>query len=76
MSFLVTRDAKSDQILGRVVTQTTPRLNMMDLKSLDRAARLAPPAISLQDSTAKLTIRFSAQLQAWPFGSDISQWTT
>jgi hypothetical protein len=56
VSFLVTNDTKSHQILGRVITQTAARLNVMDLKTLDAAARLATPAVPLQDFTAKLTV--------------------
>jgi hypothetical protein len=42
---LVAPDTKSHQILGRIITQPAPRLNVMDLKTLDRAARLAAPAV-------------------------------
>jgi hypothetical protein len=47
MGLLVAPDTKSYQILGRVITQLAPRLNVMDLKTLDRAARLATPAVAL-----------------------------
>jgi len=59
MSFLVAPNTKSHQILGRVITQSAPRLNVMDLKTLHAPARLATPAVSLQDFTAKLTVGFS-----------------
>jgi hypothetical protein len=47
MGLLVAPGTKSHQILGCVITQSAPRLNVMDLKTLDRAARLATPAVSL-----------------------------
>ena len=56
VSVLVALDAKGYEVLGRIVTQSTSRLNVMNLKSLCSPARLATPAIPLQDFTAKLTI--------------------
>jgi hypothetical protein len=47
VSFLVTHDTKSYQILGRVITQSASPLNVMDLKILHLPAPLAMPAISL-----------------------------
>ena len=38
--------AKNDEILGRIIAQTTTRLNMMDLKILHAPARLTTPPIS------------------------------
>jgi hypothetical protein len=35
MSFLVTQKTKSYQILGRVITQTAARLNVMDFETFD-----------------------------------------
>jgi hypothetical protein len=32
MNFLVAPSTKTNQILGRVITQSAPRLNVMDLK--------------------------------------------
>jgi hypothetical protein len=64
VSLLVAHHTKSYQVLGRVITQTAPRLNVMDLKPIDAAARLATPAVSLQDVAAELTVGFSVQLQA------------
>ena len=76
VSFLVTHDAESYQILGRVIAETAPRLNVMDLKIFRSPADLATPAVPLQDFMAELTVGFSVQLQAWPFGSNCSQGTT
>ena len=79
VSFLVAPDTKSNQILDRVITQAAPRLNMMDLKTLDAPARLTTPAISLQDFPAELAIGFRGKPQAWSSGKDPSQrvtWTS
>jgi hypothetical protein len=56
VSVRVALDAQNYQILGRVVTQSAPRLNVMNLKIFHSPARLAAPAISLQDFPAELTI--------------------
>ncbi len=42
-------DAKSYEIFGRIIPQPTPRLNVMDLKSLRLSAPLATPAVPLQN---------------------------
>ena len=47
MSFLVALYAKGYQVLSHVITQSAPRLNVMDLKSFHSPARLAAPAVSL-----------------------------
>jgi len=58
VNFLVTHDTKSYQILGRVIVQSAPRLNVMDLKILRAPTRLATLAISLEDFAAMLEIKF------------------
>jgi hypothetical protein len=58
MTRLVTTCTKSDQIIHCVIAQATPRLNVMDLKIFQASARLASPAISLQDFPAELAISF------------------
>lgn len=52
------------------------RLNVMNLKPFDAAARLAAPAVSLQDFTAELAVGFRLQLHTWPFGSKSGQRAT
>jgi hypothetical protein len=47
MGFLMTRCAEDDQILGSVIAQSAPRLDVMNLKTLDTPAPLATPAVSL-----------------------------
>jgi len=47
MGFLTAGCAKGNQILGRVITQSASRLNVMDLKSFHPSTRLATPAVSL-----------------------------
>jgi hypothetical protein len=56
MSFLMARSAEGNQILGRVIAEAASRLNMMDMKIFHPSARLATPAVSLQNFTADLTV--------------------
>jgi hypothetical protein len=70
MNFLVALDAKSYEILGNVIAEPDPPLYVMDLKILHSSARLAPPAISLQNFPAELAISFGLKFQAWPLCSD------
>jgi hypothetical protein len=63
MDFLMARCAESDQILGGVIAQSAPRANVVDLKILYAPARLASPAISLQDFPAELAISFGFKPQ-------------
>ena len=58
MGFLMARCAEGDQILGSVIAQSAPPLNVMDLKIFHASAPLASPAISLQNFTAELAIGF------------------
>ena len=44
---LVALDAKSYEILSRIIAQSTPRLNVMDLKTFHAPTPLASPAVSL-----------------------------
>ena len=61
VSVLVALDAKSYEILSRVITQTAPRLNVMDLKIFHPSARLTSPAVSLQNFAAEQTIELLDQ---------------
>ena len=54
----VALDAKSHEILDRVIAQLAARPNVMDLKIFHAPARLTTPAIPLQNFTAELTIGF------------------
>ena len=58
VSVLVALDTESYEILSRIIAQAAPRLNVMDLKIFHAPARLATPAVSLQDFLAELTISF------------------
>ena len=58
VSVLVALYAKNYEIRSRVITQTAPWLNVMDLKIFHESARLTTPSISLQDFTAELAISF------------------
>ena len=73
---LMALDAKSYEILSRIIAQSAPRLNVMDLKIFHASARLTSPAISLQDFTAELTIGFRVKPQARSLGTDPSQSVT
>ena len=68
-------DTKSYQILVRVIAEAAPRENVMDLKVSDLPARLATPAVPLEDFTAELAVSLGLEFQAWPFGSNSSQET-
>jgi hypothetical protein len=76
VSFLVTQDTKSCQILGPVIAEAAPRLEVMDLKAFDLPARLATPTVPLEDFMAELAISLRLELQARPFGSNSIQGTT
>jgi hypothetical protein len=67
VGILVALDAKSCEILGNVMAQPAPRLNMMHLKILHSPAGLASPSISLQNFAAELAISFRIKPQAGPF---------
>ena len=58
----MTHDTKSYQILGRVVSEAAPRLNVMDLKAFDLPARLAAPTVPLEDFMAELAISLWLEL--------------
>jgi hypothetical protein len=76
VSFLVTDDTKSHEILGRVVPEAAPRLDVMDLKAFGSTAELAMPTVTLQDFIAELAISIRLELQAWPFELNSSQGAT
>jgi hypothetical protein len=67
VSVLVALDAKSYEILSRVITQTAPRLDVMDLKAFHPPTPLATPYISFRDFPAELTVSFRGKPQAWSF---------
>src|SRR6266436_6357446 len=76
---LVARDAKSYEILSRIITQAAPGLEVMNLKTLDLPARLATPAISVQDFQVELAISFRIKPQSWLFRTHPRQnvtWTS
>src|ERR1700692_4370929 len=70
VNVLVALDAKSYEILSRVIPQVAPPLNVMDLKILHPPAPLASPAVSLQNFPAELAISFRVKPQAGPFSTD------
>ena len=76
MGFLMARCAEGYQILGIVIAQSAPRLDVMDLKIFHFPATLAPPSVSLQNFTAELEVSFRIKPQAWPLSSDSLQSVT
>jgi hypothetical protein len=47
VNVLVALDAKSYEILSRIIAQAAPGLDVMNLKTLEAPAQLATPAVSL-----------------------------
>jgi hypothetical protein len=76
MGFLMARRTEGYQIPRRVIAQSAPWQNVMDLKILYAPARLASPSISLQDFPAELAISFRVQPQAGPLGAGPCQSVT
>src|ERR1700674_1015838 len=76
MRFSVASSTKCHQVLASVIAQSTPRLDVMELKILHSPARLASPAVSLQDFPAELSISFGIKPQAGPLGADPLQSVT
>ena len=76
VGFLVTHNAKSYQILGRVMAEAAPRLDVVDLKAFDPPAPLTTPAVPVQDFKTELAISLRLKLPAWPFGLNSSHETT
>ena len=70
MGFLMAQRAEGNEILGSVIAQSAPWLNVMDLKILHAPARLASPAITPQDFAAELAISFGIKSQAGPLCAD------
>ena len=73
MGFLMARRAEGDQILGNIISESAPRLYVMDLKAFHPPAPLTTPAISLQDFAAELAISFRIKPQAGSLGTDPCQ---
>jgi hypothetical protein len=57
MYVTVAISAERDQIFVSVVTQSASRANVVDLKMIRAAARLASPAVALQDFGVEFAIR-------------------
>ena len=69
MRFLVTHDTKGNQILGGVIAEAAPGLDVMDLKTFDLPAPLATPIVALEDFMTELATRlgFKPQSRLLPF---------
>jgi hypothetical protein len=76
MGILVALGAKNHEIFGRVITQSASRLNMVDLKILHAPARLATPAIALQNFPTELAISLWVKPQAGSVRADLRQSVT
>jgi hypothetical protein len=70
MSSQVTTDTQGDEILLRVITEGTARLDMVDLQIVERAAPLATPSISPQNLFMQYSIRLLVQLESRQSGAD------
>ena len=67
MHIPMTADAKCYQVFESVVSQSAPRLDVMNLEILRRSAVLASPAVSLQNLFAKFIVGLPIQSKAGPF---------
>jgi hypothetical protein len=76
MTLLMATGTKSYEILSCVIAQSAPPLDVMDLKMFHASARLASPAVSLQDFVAELAISFGLKPQAGALYSDPFQSVT
>ena len=76
MNCLVAPGAKCYEIFYEIVSQLAAPLNMVDLKIVHVPARLATPAIALQNFAAELAISFGGKPQARPLGTDSRQSVT
>jgi hypothetical protein len=57
MDVTVAISAECDQILAYVTTQSAPRANVVDLKTIGTAAILASPAVAFQHFGVEFAIR-------------------
>ena len=76
MDFLMACCAESDQILGSVIAQSAPRLNVMDLKIFHSSTSLATPSITLQNFPTELAVSFRSKSQSRSFPDDPRQSVT
>jgi hypothetical protein len=58
MSLVMATGTKSYEILSRIITQSAPPLDVMDLKIFHSPARLTTPAVSFENFPAELAISF------------------
>ena len=61
MDVTVAISAERDQIFVCVITQSAPRANVVDLKTIGTATGLASPAVALQHFGAEFAIRIWVQ---------------
>lgn len=61
------RCPEGDQILGGVIAESAPRLNVVSLKISHPPARLTAPAVSFQDFMAELVISIKVKPQPGTF---------
>ncbi len=66
MHEFVTTCAQSDEVVLGVVSELTPRVNVMDLESARASAALAAPAVPLQYLLAEAFIGFLVQPKPRP----------
>ena len=61
MDVTVAISAERDEVFVGVVTQSAPRANVVDLKTIGAATGLASPAVALQYFDAEFAIRIWVQ---------------
>ena len=69
MNCMMARHTEGDQIFGRIITESTPWLNVVHLKALHAPAQLTTPAVSIEDLAAELAISLGIKPQSWPLGT-------
>ena len=72
MDVSVAMSAERDQILVFVITQSAPRANVVDLKTIGAATGLASPAVALQHFGTEFAIGIWVQPKPWSPWSKIS----
>src|SRR5713226_4628875 len=67
VTFAVTTDAKSYQVVHHIVTEPAPTFYVMDLQAYHGTALLAPPAISFEHACPDDCVFFRIQFESGSF---------
>ena len=71
MDLFVTLGAQGDQILFHIATRMAAESEVVHLEMLHAAARLASPAVTLQDLRLQFAIARRIQYESRAFGPDL-----